>query len=131
MLGLWIALSVAAQAGVQWTPVHDDDQATTSIDARSIGSSNGFRTIAVRTLFKDGESGGYIHDLELDCAGHSLRAVHETILDSQGRRVTDGPSNQDWLTPPQEAPFSAVLRDVCADGVAASLQTTGAAMLPE
>ena len=117
MLGSMLALVLAGQAVAQWLPVHEDAEATTSIDARSIRRAGPQRTVSVRTMFRsDPEAGGFIHDLELDCAGRRLRSVHETILDARGERVIDGPAlSGSWTSPPDEAPFSAVLRRVCAE----------------
>ena len=111
-----LALAIAGQPGAAWLPVHEDEEATTSIAARAIGRAGGHRTVAVRTTFRDAAAGGFIHEsLELDCAAGRLRSLHETILDGRGERVTDGPSlSPDWTTPPEGAPFRAVLTRVCA-----------------
>jgi riboflavin biosynthesis pyrimidine reductase len=114
MLGALLALAIAGPPRAAWLPVHVDQEATTSIDARTIGRAGGHRTVAVRTMFRDAAAGGFIHDLELDCAAGRLRPVHETILDGRGQRVTDGPSlSSAWVTPPEGAPFRAVLTRVC------------------
>jgi hypothetical protein len=114
MPGLLLALAIAGQPGAAWLPVHEDQEATTSINSRAIGRAGEHRTVAVRTMFRDAAAGGFIHDLELDCAASRLRTVHETILGGRGERVTDGPSlSPEWMTPPEGAPFRAVLTRVC------------------
>ncbi|HMG47514.1 MAG TPA: surface-adhesin E family protein [Allosphingosinicella sp.] len=115
MLGAVLALAIAGPPSAAWLPVHEDEEATTSIAARAVGRAGAYRTVAVRTMFRDAAAGGFIHALELDCAAGRLRAVHETILDGRGQRVTDGPSlSSAWITPPEGAPFRAVLTRVCA-----------------
>jgi len=114
MLALPILIAISTHAGAEWTPVHEDPEATTSISARPADRAGGHLSVAVRTMFKDDQSGGFIHQLEVDCGANRLRAVHEAILDPSGETVTEGPSiSADWTTPPEEAPFSAVMRRVC------------------
>ena len=114
MLTLLLAVAVFAQPAAQWVTVHDDVEASTSVNTRTLGQSGSRRTVSVRTIFKDGQSGGYIHDLELDCPAARLRSVHETILNTRGERVIDGPSlSSEWMAPPEGAPFFAVLRHAC------------------
>jgi hypothetical protein len=114
MLGPLLAVAVAVQPGAAWLPVHEDREATTSIDARAIGRAGEHRTVAVRTMFHDAAAGGFIHDLEVDCVAGRLRTVRETILDGRGEPVADGPSlSPDWTTPPEGAPFREVLSRIC------------------
>ena len=61
MLGSLLALAIAGQPGAAWLPVHEDEEATTSIAARAIGRAGGHRTVAVRTTFRDAAAGGFIH----------------------------------------------------------------------
>jgi hypothetical protein len=109
-----LALLLAGLSGPEWLSVHEDSEATTSIDVRAIGRVGQHRTVAVKTMFRNAEAGGFVHDIELDCAANRLRAVHESILNGRGERVSDGPAlSPGWMTPPDGAPFLAVLRGVC------------------
>lgn len=114
MFGALTAIAIALQPVVEWVVVHEDAEAATSVDLRSIRRSGEHARVAVRTLFRDPEAGGFIHNVEVDCAAGRLRGVHETILDARGERVIDGPSlSREWMDLPEEAPFAAALRRAC------------------